>query len=208
MSTAPSPSKLDSGQILPAAFDESTGRLRVDTEITAIIDGAQEVIISHEDDSIKIGDGIDLLKIDGNGSAQVTLKDAAGASYDSTNPIPVVQVSTTSGTPLFKYKVVDTPGITASSFDDHEYVVAGSALKITSVYATASGLIKIEVMRKNGAAYTPYFAGFNSSNTPNIRIDIDETFAVPVGESIIIRVYNRELVDQSAYTTIVGEHLT
>jgi hypothetical protein len=59
MCPAPAPSKLDSQQILPAAFEESTGRLR--TTATATISGITEVSINQADDSIRIGDGTNLI---------------------------------------------------------------------------------------------------------------------------------------------------
>lgn len=55
--SAPAPSKLDAAQVLQGAFKESTGELRVAANVTANIAGAQEVVISHVDDSIKIGNG-------------------------------------------------------------------------------------------------------------------------------------------------------
>jgi|DEB19_MinimDraft_2_1074335.scaffolds.fasta_scaffold61629_3 hypothetical protein len=51
---APAPSQLDSEQILPHAFDDATGKLRVDAEITANISGSQEVTIAAIDDNIAI----------------------------------------------------------------------------------------------------------------------------------------------------------
>lgn len=51
---APTRSLLDATQVLPAAFDDATGRLRT----SAVIDASgSEIIISDVDDSIKIGNG-------------------------------------------------------------------------------------------------------------------------------------------------------
>lgn len=61
--SAPAPSRLDQQQILQGAYDETEGRLRVDAEVTANISAAQEVVISHVDDSIKIGDGVRLAAV-------------------------------------------------------------------------------------------------------------------------------------------------
>ncbi len=49
----PAPSKLDSEQILPAAFDDSTGTLR--TSATLVASGETQIIVSNTDDSIAIG---------------------------------------------------------------------------------------------------------------------------------------------------------
>lgn len=54
----PPPSLLDFEQILPAAFDEANGVLR--TSATLVATGESSIIISQTDDSIRIGDGVDL----------------------------------------------------------------------------------------------------------------------------------------------------
>jgi len=47
---------LDGSQVLQHSFEESTGRIRVDTGAT-IIGGDLEVAIDHTEDSIRLGDG-------------------------------------------------------------------------------------------------------------------------------------------------------
>lgn len=64
------PSNLDSNQVLQHAFDDATQRLRVETDAT-VIAGAMEVAIDHTTDSIKIGDGIDLLSINSDGTIDI-----------------------------------------------------------------------------------------------------------------------------------------
>lgn len=71
MAQNPSPSHLDPGQIIKRSFNESDDRIRVDIGTTITVDGEQEVSITHVDDSIKVGDGVDLLSINSNGSANV-----------------------------------------------------------------------------------------------------------------------------------------
>lgn len=61
MAQNPVISHLDPGQIIKRVYEEADDRLRVDAEITANISGAQEVVISHIDDSIRLGDGVDLV---------------------------------------------------------------------------------------------------------------------------------------------------
>lgn len=58
---APAPSKLDSNQVLPAAFDDATGKLRVDAQVTSNIAGPVEIIIDQTSDSIRLGDGTKLV---------------------------------------------------------------------------------------------------------------------------------------------------
>ncbi|PCI45867.1 MAG: hypothetical protein COB41_00315 [Proteobacteria bacterium] len=56
---APPPSSLDGNQVLQHAFIDDTGQIRVSATLNP--GGSSEVIISHLDDSIKIGDGVDLV---------------------------------------------------------------------------------------------------------------------------------------------------
>jgi hypothetical protein len=51
--------KIDAGQVLQAVYEEDQNRLRVNAELVA--GGTTEVIINHEDDSIRIGDGTSLV---------------------------------------------------------------------------------------------------------------------------------------------------
>lgn len=61
MSQNPVITQLDPGQVIKRVYDEANDRLRVDAEVTVNISSAQEVIISQTDDSIRIGDGINLV---------------------------------------------------------------------------------------------------------------------------------------------------
>ena len=51
--------QLDANQVLRSAYDPVTNRLRTDATVETTI-GTVEVIIDHENDSIKLGDGTDL----------------------------------------------------------------------------------------------------------------------------------------------------
>lgn len=63
---------LDAAHIFQRVFDETLDKLRVDTSAT-IVGGAMEIVITHTDDSVKIGDGTDFLAINGDGSANVVI---------------------------------------------------------------------------------------------------------------------------------------
>lgn len=56
----PTISKLDANQVLQHAYDDANQRLRVDAEVTATI-GEVECLIDQSNDSIKIGDGTNLI---------------------------------------------------------------------------------------------------------------------------------------------------
>jgi hypothetical protein len=53
-------SPLDFTQVLRSAYDDAKNRIRVDAEFSATI-GTIEVIIDHTNDSIRLGDGTDLV---------------------------------------------------------------------------------------------------------------------------------------------------
>lgn len=60
MSWNPNHSKLDFNEIIQQVFDDVNNRLRVDTSATVVVNSVQ-VDISHTDDSIRLGDGTDLV---------------------------------------------------------------------------------------------------------------------------------------------------
>jgi len=114
---APAPSKLDAAQVLPAAFDESTGKLRVDAEITANISGAQEVLISSTDDSIRIGNTAGTtaeVKSDGLDNALVVLQSSKNYALrlDDTSTPSITYVGkavpgTSTASPLWQIRKID-----------------------------------------------------------------------------------------------------
>jgi hypothetical protein len=65
--SAPKPSDLDPNQILQRLFDIETGRLRTDTTVS-VEPGTTELVIDHGDDSIKLGDGTNLVTTTQSGS--------------------------------------------------------------------------------------------------------------------------------------------
>ena len=75
-------SHLDADQVLKHVYDDDNQRLRVDAEVTATIVGAQEVVITHTDDSIKIGDGTDFLTINSDGSINVYTTEVEAANEE------------------------------------------------------------------------------------------------------------------------------
>lgn len=70
MAVNPNPTLLDMNRIFQQSYDESSQRIRVDSVVT-VDGGVSEVVISHLDDSIKIGDGVDFLAINSDGSINV-----------------------------------------------------------------------------------------------------------------------------------------
>lgn len=67
----PTPSRLDSAQVLQHAFDDETRTLRVNAEAT-VVAGALEVAIDHQTDSVKIGNGTRFVDIATDNSLKVS----------------------------------------------------------------------------------------------------------------------------------------
>lgn len=198
-------SQLDPGQIIKQSYDEANRRIRVDVESDVTLSGEQEVSITHVDDSIRIGDGTELVDVTNN-SLNVNLRDSDGDAISSVNPLPVVQVSSTIGDSIYDYKTV--VNLASSGIDDHTYVVTSSdGFKVDSAYVSASGVIKAEVLSGPSGSLTPKFVAFNSSSYPNAIIPFPESFVVPFGEEVVIRITNREIDPQNVYSTIIGEEL-
>lgn len=109
-------------------------------------------------------------------------------------------VSQTNGTAVFDYKEVL---VAPSATDDHTYTAVGTAFRLTSFVAAASGLIKIEVFVNGVQKYTL----FNSSSNNNVTINITENVDAAVGQIVLVRVTNREVTNQTIYSTIIGEQL-
>jgi hypothetical protein len=83
------PSTLDSGQVLQHAYDENTQSLRVNTEATVTV-GDFNVAIDHADDSIKVGDGTDILEINSDGSVNVRAIPSGTYEVQPASPTPWV----------------------------------------------------------------------------------------------------------------------
>lgn len=91
--SAPIPSTLDADQCIQGSYDDATGRLRVDAEISAsiIAPPGLEVAISDIDDSIKIGNGSGVY-------AQVTVANALKVDNSAvTQPISAASLPLPSG---------------------------------------------------------------------------------------------------------------
>lgn len=89
--------QLDANQVLKQAFDESKDRLRVDTEATVTVAGQFEVAIDHTEDSVRLGDGVNLVTttvygptvaLDVNIANNTLSIDVSGVYDSGSNPSP------------------------------------------------------------------------------------------------------------------------
>ena len=99
-------SSLDQNQIMQRAFDESADALRVQTE-AVVVANAMEVVISDQDDSIRLGDGTNLTQVNPDGS----LKVSAGLVKEAYDYFSGAHTETTS---TYTYKTGGQSGTTVA----------------------------------------------------------------------------------------------
>lgn len=96
----PDRSQLDQQQILQRVMDEANDRLRVDAEVTATI-GVVDVNIDHINDSIRIGDGSNLVTTTTSGpkvGLDVNIISSLDVIIDGSSGDNIIVVGTDDGT--------------------------------------------------------------------------------------------------------------
>ena len=138
----------------------------------------------------------------------VSLHDEDGNKFSSSNPLPVTNVDS-EGTEVNDYNT--STALAAGGTSNHDYTVTAlKTLKLSQIWSTASGKLRIEVEIETGVGtglFTTKFVGFNSTATPNIPIPINENIAVAAG--VRVRVIRKNLDNQSqdVYSTISGHEI-
>lgn len=125
--SAPIASKLDYEQCIQGSYDEATGRLRVETEIaTVTVGGNQEILITDNIDSIKIGNGSGVytqVKSDGTDNALVVIQNsqplAIGAATAANQVLEQNKLDVLHTDNLSIQTKQDTGNSSLSSIDSH-----------------------------------------------------------------------------------------
>lgn len=137
----------------------------------------------------------------------VGVRDEAGNAFTTTNPLPVTLVDS-EGSEVNDYATATVVGAATSN---HDYTVTtAKTLKLTQVWASCSGKLKVEVMIETGVAsgtFTTKFVGFNSTSDPNVPIPIAENIAVAAGIRVRVALTNRDLTTDDVYSTISGHEI-
>ena len=140
----------------------------------------------------------------------IALHDENGDAYSDTNPIPVTFVDN-EGTEVNNYNNNAGVAVAAASTADHVYTVtAAKTLKLSKIWATASGKLKIEVQIETAVAsgvYNTKFVAFNSTANPNIDLVINENIAVAAGVRVKVIRTNKDNQSQDVYSTICGHEI-
>lgn len=163
----------------PVPVSDAGGSLTVDANNLDIRD------LTHVSDSVKVGDGTDLLAVNTDGSINV-----------------VVQEDT--GTEIVNYDT--SAAVAAGASDNHDWTSA-AASKLYQVYASASGKMKIEIQIETGAAtntFNTIAVGFNSASDNNIDVNLAKYAAVPNGARVRVIRTNRDNQAMDVYSTIVA----
>lgn len=141
-------------------------------------------------------------------SLDVAIRDESGLPFTESNPLPVTFVDS-EGSEVNDYLKSTAVAATASS--NHDYTVTAlKTLKMTAVWATASGKLKIEVQVESGVAsgvFATKFVGFNSTASPNIPLPIGEPIAVAAGVRVRVIRTNLDNQSQDLYSTIEGHEI-
>lgn len=141
-------------------------------------------------------------------AADVALLDENGAAFSASNPLPVTSVDS-EGTEVNDYNT--SAALAAAGSSNHDYTVTAlKTLKLTGIYGSGSGKMKIEVQVESGVAtgsFSTRFVAFNSTSNPNFFLDIKEAIAVAAGVRVRVIRTNRDNQAQDVYTTIVGHEI-
>jgi hypothetical protein len=141
--------------------------------------------LTHASDSVKVGDGTEFLAINSDGSINVKLSDRSGLEIDSYNT---------------------ASALAGGASDNHDYTATG-AFRLTSVEASGSGKMKIEVQIETAAAsnvFNTKFVQFNSTASPNMSIQLKSPILVSSGARVRVIRTNRDNQAQDVYSTILG----
>lgn len=152
----PTPSLLDWSQIIQRVFDEPNGRIRTDV-VYSPNPGSIEVIISHTDDSIRLGDGTNLNTITQVGSKygiDVNVLNPSGAG--NTTPF-VNNVTAVSANTEYSYAIPDGTTVLTIKPRNSSLKIAYTAGTSGTTYATISKGGSYTVDNINTSGITVYF---------------------------------------------------
>jgi len=135
----------------------------------------------------------------------VALRDSSGAKISTANPLPVYVSANNPGTAVVDFSQGSEVATDASV--THTYTVpAGSTLRLTRVFGSASGKMRFEVKAGDLGSTNTLFVDFNSTSKPGVEFTIDaEALSLTEGQVVEIVKLNRDKAAQDLYSTIVGE---
>lgn len=138
----------------------------------------------------------------------ISIHDENGEAFSASNPLPVTNVDS-EGTEVNNFNT--SVNVVAGASANHDYTVTAlTTLKLTSIWASASGKMRVQVQVETGIAsgvFNTIFVGFNSTASPNIEISIKEAITVTAGVRVRVIKMNNDKQSQDLYTTISGHEI-
>jgi hypothetical protein len=146
--------------------------------------------LTHVSDSVKVGDGTDLMAVNTDGSINVNV------------------VSAVLSNEVHDY---DTGAAVASDgTSNHDYTVTGSTMLLKQVHFSASGSMKVEIQAGPVASLVTVMVAFLTGRGGDYKVvDFNPPLEVPVASTGTIRVIrtNRQGAAMDVYSTIVGNDI-
>ena len=183
--------------------------------------------LTHVSDSVKVGDGTDLMAVSADGEASVEITKAQGAP-GAAAPAEAVQIAGTDGTNLrvistdatgrvravieevgsavLDYKTTAT--VASGAVSTHDYVITDTlTFKGASVLVGARGAVKVRVGTYDGTTFTPKMAYFQDPKE-NRQMDISKLTALGDGTlAIRVEITNKDGQTSDTYSTLQGSEV-
>ena len=142
--------------------------------------------LTHVSDSVKVGDGTDLLAINTDGSVNVNVINSAAESGS--------------------YQDYDTASaVAAGATDTHTVTASGGVMLVTSVIAACSGRMKFEVQNNAVTVAVGFIAGGDGGGTE--QIFFEPPISVTDTQALTVIRTNRQNQANDVYSTVVGRQL-
>lgn len=146
--------------------------------------------LTHVSDSVKIGDGTDLMAVNTDGSINVNIVTAALSNevndYDTAS------------------------SVSSDSSSNHDYAVANTTFLLKSIIVSASGSMKVEVQVGPVAALVTKAVVFLQGRQGDTKqIDFNPAIEVPAASTGTVRLIrtNRQGAAMDVYSTILGNDI-
>lgn len=194
----------DSVEVLQASHDNLNANANIQVGNADVANG-NPVPVSDAGGSLTVdASDLDIRDLSAStDSVAANIRDESGNAFTNTNPLPVSIVDV-EGTEVDNYNTAVAVASAATS--NHDYTTTG-AFKLRTIFAAASGKMKIEVQIETAAAsgtFNTVFVGFNSTANPNIPILIKDAISVVSGARVRIIRTNLDNQPQDLYSTISG----
>lgn len=172
--------------------------------------GASAVNIQDGGNSLTVDAvNLDIRDLTATDVVTANIKDATGAAFSASNPLPVSLSSIQPGDEINDYNTASAVASAATS--NHDYTV--TALKtflLSQIEASGSGKLKIEVQVESGVGTNTFvtkFVQFNSTAEPNMHIELSQKITVAAGVRVRVARTNKDNQAQDVYSTISGSEI-